>query len=123
MACTKSRGSGSEFDEQEQQTRKKKRKKRRDNDDDDDDNIKNNNNKFNIIIITIITTTTIIVVVVIIIIIIEIRSAEKLIIVEHYLDASKEGKEGNVLVNDALNTFYLRLYGVIHMVKDHSDCE
>ena len=30
-------------------------------------------------------------------------------------------KEGNVLVNDALNTFYLRLYGVGHMVKDHSD--
>ena len=34
----------------------------------------------------------------------------------------KEGrKEGNVLFNDALNTFYLRLYGVKHMVKDHSD--
>ena len=32
-------------------------------------------------------------------------------------------KEGNVLFNDALNTFYLRLYGVIHMVKDHSDFE
>ena len=32
-------------------------------------------------------------------------------------------KEGIVLFNDALNTFYLRLYGVIHMVKDHSDCE
>ena len=27
---------------------------------------------------------------------------------------------GNVLYNDALNTFYLRLYGVRHMVKDHS---
>ena len=25
------------------------------------------------------------------------------------------------LFNDALNTFYLRLYGVRHMVKDHSD--
>ena len=24
----------------------------------------------------------------------------------------KEGKEGNVLLNNALNTFYLRLYGV-----------
>ena len=34
----------------------------------------------------------------------------------------KEGrKEGNVLFNDALNTFYLRLYGIRHMVKDHSD--
>ena len=32
-------------------------------------------------------------------------------------------KEGNVLFNDALNTFYLRLYGVGHMVKNHSDCE
>ena len=34
-----------------------------------------------------------------------------------------ERKEGNVLFNDALNTFYLRLYGVGHMVKDHSDSE
>ena len=33
------------------------------------------------------------------------------------------GKEGNVLFNDALNTFYLRLYGVRHMVKDLSDSE
>ena len=32
-------------------------------------------------------------------------------------------KEGNVLFNDALNTFYLRLYSVGHMVKDHSDSE
>ena len=32
-------------------------------------------------------------------------------------------KEGNVLFNDTLNIFYLRLYGVIHMVKDHSDSE
>ena len=32
-------------------------------------------------------------------------------------------KEGNVLFNDALNTIYLRLYGVKHMVKDHSDSE
>ena len=29
----------------------------------------------------------------------------------------------NVLLNDALNTFYLRLYGVRHMAKDHSDSE
>ena len=28
-------------------------------------------------------------------------------------------KEGNVLFNDAFDTFYLRLYGVRHMVKDH----
>ena len=32
-------------------------------------------------------------------------------------------KEGNVLFNDTLNTFYLRLYGVRHMVKNHSDSE
>ena len=32
-------------------------------------------------------------------------------------------KEGNVLFNDALNTFYLQLYGVGHMVKDYSDSE
>ena len=32
-------------------------------------------------------------------------------------------KEKNVLFNDALNTFYLRLYGFRHMVKDHSDSE
>ena len=32
-------------------------------------------------------------------------------------------KEGNILFNDALNTFYLRLYGVRYIVKDHSDSE
>ena len=30
-------------------------------------------------------------------------------------------KDGSVLFNDTLNTFYLRLYGVRHMVKVHSD--
>ena len=30
-------------------------------------------------------------------------------------------KKGNFVFNDALNTFYLRLYGVGHMVNDHSD--
>ena len=35
----------------------------------------------------------------------------------------KGERERNVLFNDALNTFYLRLYGVRHMVKDHSDSE
>ena len=34
---------------------------------------------------------------------------------------NKGRKEGNVLFNDALNTFYLRLYGIGHMVKYHSD--
>ena len=32
-------------------------------------------------------------------------------------------RKGNVLFNYALKTFYLRLYGVRHMVKDHSDNE
>ena len=32
-------------------------------------------------------------------------------------------KEGNILFNNALNTFYVRLYGIRHMVKDHSDSE
>ena len=32
-------------------------------------------------------------------------------------------KEGNVLFIDALNAFYLRLYGVRHMVKEHSYSE
>ena len=34
-----------------------------------------------------------------------------------------DGEGGNVLFKDALNTFYLRLYGVGHMVKDHSVSE
>ena len=34
-----------------------------------------------------------------------------------------EGRNEMFLFNDALNTFYLRLYGVRHMVKDHSDSE
>ena len=32
-------------------------------------------------------------------------------------------KEVNVLFNDVLNTFYLRLYGVTHMVKYHTYSE
>ena len=35
----------------------------------------------------------------------------------------RKGRKGNVLFNDALNTFYLRLYGVGHMVEHHSDIE
>ena len=31
----------------------------------------------------------------------------------------KGRKEGNVLINNALSTFYLLLYGIRHMVKDH----
>ena len=36
---------------------------------------------------------------------------------------SRERKEGYILFNNTLNTFYLQLYGVGHMVKDHSDSE
>ena len=32
-------------------------------------------------------------------------------------------KEENVLFNDTFNTFYLRLYGVGHMIKDPLDSE
>ena len=32
-------------------------------------------------------------------------------------------KEGNVSFNDTLDIFYLQLYGIRHMVKDHSDSE
>ena len=35
----------------------------------------------------------------------------------------KGRKEGNALFNDALNTYYLWLYGIGYMVKDHSDSE
>ena len=35
----------------------------------------------------------------------------------------KEREREMFLFNDALNTFYLRLYGIRHMVKDHSDSE
>ena len=34
-----------------------------------------------------------------------------------------QDQEGKVLFNDALNTFYLQLYVVGHMVNDHSDSE
>ena len=31
--------------------------------------------------------------------------------------------EGNVLFNNALNTFYLWSYAIRHVLKDHSDSE
>ena len=31
--------------------------------------------------------------------------------------------DGRNCFNAALNTFYFQLYGVVHMVKDHSDSE
>ena len=42
-------------------------------------------------------------------------------IIYGYLVADRQ--EGNVLFNDTLNTFYLRLYGVRRMVRDYSDSE
>ena len=49
------------------------------------------------------------------------KDDENTLWIDVVLDICKElgRKEGNVLFNDALNTFYLRLYGVRHMVKDH----
>ena len=38
-------------------------------------------------------------------------------------DLLSKVRERNVLFNDALNTLYLRLYGVRHMVTDNSDNE
>ena len=35
----------------------------------------------------------------------------------------KEGRKETILFKDVHNTFYLWLYGVRHMVKDHSDSE
>ena len=32
-------------------------------------------------------------------------------------------KEANVLFNGTLNTFYIRIYGVGHMVKDHRNSQ
>ena len=40
----------------------------------------------------------------------------------HILIPIPTRKEGNIL-NNALNTFHLRFYGVRHMFKDHSDSE
>ena len=39
------------------------------------------------------------------------------------LGVHQPGGVGRGLFNDALGTFYLRLYGIGHMVKDHSDNE
>ena len=40
---------------------------------------------------------------------------------QEYIQKQNNKKEGNVLFNNALNTFYLRLYGIRNMVKDCSD--
>ena len=40
---------------------------------------------------------------------------------DHSYSERKEGRK--CFINDALNTFYLRLYGVGHMLRDHSYSE
>ena len=42
---------------------------------------------------------------------------------QRYNILDKREREKHFLFNDTLNTFYLQLYGVKHMVKDHSDSE
>ena len=43
--------------------------------------------------------------------------------INNYRTSIFQKKEGNVLFNDTLNTFYLQLYGIRHMEKDQSDSE
>ena len=45
------------------------------------------------------------------------------VVVVSFVLIKMHGLSDAVLFNDALNTFYLRLNGVGHMVKDHSDSE
>ena len=40
-------------------------------------------------------------------------------IVVIYSAMERRKEEGNILINDTLNTFYLRLYGFGHIVMDH----
>ena len=37
------------------------------------------------------------------------------------MEKNTEGRKEMFLFNDTLNTFYLWLYGIGHMVKNHSD--
>ena len=76
-----------------------------------------------IIIIIIIMIIIMIMMMIIIIIIIMMIIIIMIIIVIIIIIIIMMMRERNVLFNDALNTFYLRLYGVRHMVKDHSDSE
>ena len=41
----------------------------------------------------------------------------------HFMTTDEEEEEGNVLFNDTLNTFCLRLNGVSHMITDQLDSE
>ena len=49
-----------------------------------------------------------------------------IIVIEFFMKAYnyiQTARVSKVLFNDTLNTFYLRLCGISHMVKDHSDIE
>ena len=51
------------------------------------------------------------------------RDRSNVLTTELHLASYFNVKEGNVLFNDGLNTFYSRLYGVRNMVNDNSDSE
>ena len=52
------------------------------------------------------------------------KNSKKIKIFKYEQPVSKaRERERNVLFKDVLNTIYLRLYGVSHMVKDHIDSE
>ena len=51
------------------------------------------------------------------------KTAKLLVLGSPCVGVDKRKEKGNILFNDALNTYYLRLYGVGHMVKDHSDSQ
>ena len=44
-------------------------------------------------------------------------------IIVRYCSYNKRKEGRKLLLNDALNTFYLWLYGIGHMLKNHSDSE
>ena len=46
---------------------------------------------------------------------------ERTLLPRSYISLLTGYRRKDFLFNDALSTFYIRLYGVIHMVQDHSD--
>ena len=47
----------------------------------------------------------------------------RIVFPEYSITPTSHQERENFLFNEALNTFYLRLYGIRNMVKDHSDSE
>ena len=72
-----------------------------------------------VILIVIVVIEVLVVVIVVVVVVVVIVAVVVVLVV---LIVVRE-RERNVLFNNALNTFYLRLYGVRYMVKDHSDSE